>query len=263
MRRVWLRAAIGAAVVGCVSTGGLTGGDGTDGGVDAATEALVDAGADADAAVDIDCDDPSLRFFFHMDEGAGSVVHDCSKNKLTGLVVAAAWGPGVHGTALLLDGVSTCVDLGAAVKGPSGAFTFAAWVRVKQVDAGSYYLLSKTTGIADKSGYRAASEPPSNASLRIGTAGGGETSESTGSFASDTWIHVATVYDPSKRLEVWLDGVLAATHSPVPVQIIDDPGATLRVGCREGAAYLLGSLDDVRLYERALTPDEIVRISTR
>jgi hypothetical protein len=252
-----------------VSTDHLAGSPDAERGGEAAAAANHPDGAsqsDVDAAQDAPCssDDPSLFFYFRFDEGSGTVAHDCSGHGHDGTIVAPGWGPGRKGGALVLDGKMSCVDLGPAASGsPSGAFTFAAWFNAVEfaTATSSFYLISKTLGIGDKSGWRVATESSTGVSLRVGTAAGGETAQSKTTLSASTWIHVVTVFDPGQRHEVWVDGTLLDSHSPVPTSIIEEPTANLRVGCRQGARYFLGSLDEVRLYTRALAPTEIAALA--
>jgi hypothetical protein len=79
------------------------------------------------------------------------------------------------------------------------------------------------------------------------------------------WSHVAVTYDGSGRapgLRVYVNGLLSETDV-----VRDTLGQTivatapLRVGSKALGKPYLGSLDDLRLYTRALTPDEIQQLA--
>ncbi|HUT92503.1 MAG TPA: LamG domain-containing protein, partial [Thermoguttaceae bacterium] len=78
-----------------------------------------------------------------------------------------------------------------------------------------------------------------------------------------TMIRGATVSYPDVQL--WLDGKddTRATMDPDPFSIT--AGVDMAIGYRATAAarYFLGAIDDVRLYDRALTQEEIAWLSGR
>ena len=76
------------------------------------------------------------------------------------------------------------------------------------------------------------------------------------------WHHIACVYDPSVPLgKVYVDGIdtEAENHgSHLLTQPVMNSGAALRFGSRAGGAYQLqGALDEARLWNRALSAEEI------
>ena len=79
-------------------------------------------------------------------------------------------------------------------------------------------------------------------------------------FSLNTWYHVAGVYNASaKTLDIYVngvqdDGVLSGT---VPsAQVI--PAVNATIGMRSGGYYFKGTIDNVRVYSRALSAAEIL-----
>lgn len=80
------------------------------------------------------------------------------------------------------------------------------------------------------------------------------------------WRHVMVTYDGSgqaKGVRIYFDG------KPQPLQIVHDSLAgtvrmaqPLRIGRRSTSAAFEGMIDDVRVYQRALSPDEVRRLAT-
>lgn len=98
-----------------------------------------------------------------------------------------------------------------------------------------------------------------------------------GAYFEDTvelgqWIHVVAVYDPGDMntplagVSIYTNGVLRkgpsakdkgtlySSYNIVPAQ----GSAPVRFGTRDGSTFLTGGLDEVAIYPRALTPDEIM-----
>ncbi len=79
------------------------------------------------------------------------------------------------------------------------------------------------------------------------------------------WHHVGVVFSGS-ALTVFIDGTLVESPSSTdPLTYILNRPITL--GCRTALSgpegYFVGDLDDVRIYNRPLTSDEILELSMR
>ena len=81
--------------------------------------------------------------------------------------------------------------------------------------------------------------------------------------ALNTWYHVAGVYNAAARtLDIYVNGVLnnGVLLGTVPAaQIVRN--INVNIGRRTGGYHFKGVIDDVRIYNRALTPVEISQIS--
>jgi hypothetical protein len=75
---------------------------------------------------------------------------------------------------------------------------------------------------------------------------------------ANTWYHVAVTYDATTTtMKLYKDGILVATNTNVPAYL---SGNMVRVGAFENSANLFkGSIDEVRLWNTALSPDDILR----
>jgi len=95
-------------------------------------------------------------------------------------------------------------------------------------------------------------------------AAGGNVTYSTTPLVADRWYHVAMTYDlgaASSNSTVYLDGNLDAVTDFAD----DDPGAiTLSIGTRSGTTdFYEGTLDELTLWDRVLTEQEIQALSRR
>ena len=81
---------------------------------------------------------------------------------------------------------------------------------------------------------------------------------------SASWRHIVTVYDRGANGSIYIDGALALSQSIAAVTGSINNTAALRMGRRGetlyGALSYLGLLDEVRIYNRALTSDEIKQL---
>ena len=106
--------------------------------------------------------------------------------------------------------------------------------------------------------------------VAFGTGHAGSTADlhsPSGSIPDDTWVHVVGVYNPAgaapqKRL--YIGGALSASDTRTTPMIYDTTSAgDLYIGHGGGnmTTYYNGYLDDVRIYNRALSVDEITALA--
>jgi hypothetical protein len=78
-----------------------------------------------------------------------------------------------------------------------------------------------------------------------------------------TWQHLAATYDGATK-RVYIDGVEQATVAePNPLPYDNMP---MMIGCDDNnpvSEYYNGVLDDLQIYDRALTPTEIADLAAR
>ncbi len=229
-----------------------------------------DADADADAARCSDGQtDPSLVLYLPFDEESGTTATDCSGRGHDGTVLGSVTGSrvaGHSGKAILFDGTQTCVDLGApsdfVLKGP---FTVAVWIKVDEYEVpapanDSRAILSKTVS-ATESGWRFATVGAGSSAgigFKVGTdAGVSFPVYSPTPQPVSTWLHAAGVWVPNTRAEVYIGGALVKKVTTIP-PILEDVAQTLYAGCvRPDAQHFKGTMDELRIYNRALTQAEI------
>ena len=82
---------------------------------------------------------------------------------------------------------------------------------------------------------------------------------SVGSFSASGWQHMVYTFDNGVG-KIYANGVLRSTISSYPGKSIDNcSGGNLRIGAwwKDSPEYYQGSLDEVRIYNRALSLEEI------
>jgi concanavalin A-like lectin/glucanase superfamily protein len=146
------------------------------------------------------------------------------------------------------------------------SFTAAAWVNVKDLDAlrgilGTRFNSDNTFDfkvsstfvhgdIGDGSAWL-------NTALDIDAAHGGV-------ISVDTWHHIAYAIDAAAgTAEVYLDGVLGATLNFTGTPLLMKSDQELRIGNCSGVEYMNGMIDEVRIYNRALSAAEVAGLVGR
>ena len=206
-------------------------------------------------------DEKGLVAHWDFHEGTGEVLHDRSGNGNDGTIHGATWVKSGAGYALKFDGVDDYVDCGA---GPSldirDKITLAAWVwaadREHRGEAGivgkayeSYVLTCPYYHRRDSRIYAYCS-------------GGGHNTYAT--LTPGQWHHVASTYD-GMALRLYIDGRQVSAKG-LKLPAINSRGH-FWMGRSDGAvqwtkdAHFQGKITEVRVYDDALTPDEIADLA--
>lgn len=273
MRVAFAVAAAFAVSSACLfpSLDGLTGS--SDAGANDVT--LVESGSDAGDASKVDAGpcpvtgDPSLVLYYPLDEGSGTVIHDCSAHGfdavLTGGDSGTGWTAGHSGQALVLSpSDSACVIVNSSGANQSGgALTIAAWTTLLDPNGGYLVGQRQATGVAWRVDVEL-TDAGSDLGFAIGIGGGNDDYADT-FLQTGAWHHVAAVFDPGSGAQsIFLDGVKTTSPSPASAIVPDPNPTTIRVGCRgDDSQYYAGMIDEVRVYSRALSDAEIAALASK
>ncbi len=224
---------------------------------DASVEAEAADGASAPGA----CDEPGLVARWTFDEGVGLVVGDCTTHHLDGQIRGGHWVDGERDGGMDFDGgwVGFGNPPGLQLSGP---LTACAWVRVSAAPSGGTrgYVVDKLF-MPNTGGWRLAvgrtgSSAALGASMEVPDPDGGFHETIGGSITVGTWTHICAVFRGTSQ-SVFVGGVEAATGA-TPAGVITLTSDELRIGIRgDGMQPFFGSVDDVRVYSRALDATEI------
>jgi hypothetical protein len=148
-------------------------------------------------------------------------------------------------------------------------YTLSAWVRYTGIEndrtlerwevmekAGAYWLNIRTNGLVRVGGFYGGCSGP----------GVWQFLDSTRAVPVGRWTHVASTYDGSS-LRVYVNGRVAGTKAVTGRTCAS--GEPLAVGAKNNPtkglleAFWDGRLDDVRIYGRALSLDEVRQLATR
>ncbi len=204
--------------------------------------------------------DPSLVGWWSFDEGSGQVAKDTSGKSVDGTFFGEpTWGQdGDHRGILLFDGTDDYVFIDGLFQVP--VYTIAFWFRVDngsgQRDIFSAYAVGVAHGIL--------LEMQGDGTLRylhrypLGT-GGGTNIYTTTTYDDGAWYHAAMVKSVD-TIALYINGELFDTAADTSEF---NPGDMFGValGCLDderGLARMLpGAMDDVRIYNRPMSQEEI------
>ena len=191
---------------------------------------------------------------YAFDEGSGTIVSDTSGNANTGTLANPTWTTaGKYGSALVFNGSNAAVAIpDAPTLRLSTGMTLEAWVNRSNATVGWSDVIYK----GNDNYYLEGTSTDGGAPAGGGTFGGTGANVAAGSaLPLNTWSHLAITYDGSS-LTLYVNGILVASAgqsgailaSSNPLQI----GGDSIYG-----QYFEGLIDEVRVYNRALSQSEI------
>jgi hypothetical protein len=190
---------------------------------------------------------------YSFNEGSGLTVRDSSGRGNTGSILgSAAWtATGRNGGALLFDGVNDRVDVpDSSSLDLAQGMTLEAWVRPASLGGYRTALIKETLTYLSYALYAGTT----NSNRPAVEANRGELF-GTSAAPLSTWTHIAGTYDGT-TLRMYVNGTQVSTKATT--QLMPNSANPLYIGGNAGwGEYFNGTIDDVRVYNRALSATEI------
>jgi hypothetical protein len=197
---------------------------------------------------------PNLVLWWKLDEGSGTNISDSALNGNDGLLeggsLSSCWTSGILSNALRFGGITTnwvSVPYNPSLV-PTQAFTVAAWVfppTNNEFDIENWDAFNNGNYLIEVF--------PNSASFLLSSTGGGIYSAD---FTTNMWHHFAGVYTGTNAL-LYVDGNCVGT---MPVTGGITPVHNPFIIGWPDQLYDQGSADDIRLYNRALSSNEVVAL---
>ncbi|MFI7638897.1 LamG-like jellyroll fold domain-containing protein [Nonomuraea sp. NPDC049400] len=199
---------------------------------------------------------PGLVAAYGMNEGSGTSVADSSGQNNAGTGSSTTWANGKYGKALSFNGSSSWITVqdAASLRLTTG-MTLSAWVNpatvanwssvvAKELSAGGVsYTMYAANGSSAPSGW-VQTDPASHSTVT-----------GISPLPVNTWSHLALTYD-SAALRLFVNGQQIA-QTALSGNLYND-GSPLRIGGNKiWGEYFSGLIDEVRVYNRAQTTDQI------
>ena len=189
---------------------------------------------------------------------------------ISGTVVPIADRTGFPDSAMQFGGgASDYVDVGDPPQLQlTGAMTLAAWVSLDSSNTNNARIFAKAGGSGARSwslNIEASSGGVANpATFQVSASGASNISISDPEpLPTDEWVHLAGIYRPGEATEIYVNGEFKARNTTdIPTSQFSNNGRTILIGNRNDCSNCgwLGSIDEVRIYDQALTEGEILTI---
>lgn len=204
-----------------------------------------------------------MMAYWPFDETGGSTAADKSGHHNDATLTNMDnqdWVAGHEGSSLQFDGTDDFVqaDLYTGIPG-SHARSCTAWIRTTMISPGTILSWGRNNVAGGLWDFRINSA----GQLRVIVSGGGISG--TVSINTGQWVHVVAVLpfgaDNTDDIRLYVDGTLqtggAATSQKIDTQL----SGPVRIGNSESGTPFNGTIDDVRIYNRALTAEEIGQLA--
>jgi hypothetical protein len=206
---------------------------------------------------------PGLVAAYAFDEGSGTTANDASGHLLSGAIQGASWTTlGKYGHALSFDGTSSYVDLGnPAPLQITGSMTWSAWIYAAGYTIDDGVIIAKSDNASGWQFKTSRDTGSRTFGVAVSPGATGHTQRySTTVWSLDRWYYVAAVYNATTQaLDIYVNGVLdnGTLVGTVPASQYD-AAVNVTIGQRAGTKNNFnGLIDEVRIYDRPLTPSEI------
>ncbi len=230
-------------------------------------DASAETGMDGSDLHDADGGNPflteALLAHFPLDETSGSSFVDATGHGYDGSCTACPrlGVPGRSNNAVRFDGTNAIVVVNTINYGPGDQVSVAAWVRHDSAGCASVsdaecYVVAKNQ-FNNLTPYNLQVTVAGAAELYVGDVGT-EAGSAAGTVGDGAWHHLVGTFDGA-NIALFVDGAMRGTGTGTP-QSNTEP---LAIGASAtGASYrpFVGDIDDVRIYERALSADEVAQL---
>ena len=195
-------------------------------------------------------------------DGRTNQVADKSGNNNTGQLISMSTSSspikGQIGQALKFDGVDDYVEVADNDNLTPANITISYWVKPRSLGIGTQDIISKRTG-GNVGGYLFESAGGGNIIhfFRVGDSWFSAVVE----YTNNEWQHITATYD-GETIRVYRNAGTPVENT-TPSGNLNNDTAVLRIGKdseQSDARHFDGSIDDVRVYNRALSPQEIQQL---
>jgi hypothetical protein len=192
---------------------------------------------------------------YSFDEGEGETLYDDTGNGHDGTIEGAEWVGGKYGSALHFNGEGDCVTVpDSEAFGLEGEFTLEAWVRPDETRNWGAALSKEAPGELFDYALFPANHVGVPAGIVANGSGGAEV-EVPGEeeLPVGAWSHLALTSD-GETMRLYEDGEEIASEPTPAIPAREGP---LQIGCATGYGDFNGRVDDLRIYNQALTQAKI------
>ena len=199
--------------------------------------------------------------YWNFDEGSGTNAADSSVSGNSGTLISSpTWGSAKINNGLVFNG-SNYVDVGnPASLQLTGSMTLSGWVYATANPADDGQIIAKSN---DNDGWQLKTSPDTGSHTFAVALGRGtyHTQRYSATVRQlNAWYHVTGVYNASSQtLDIYVNGQLdngILSNGPVPPSQTN-ANLNVNIGRRTGGYNFIGTLDDVRVYNRVLSASDI------
>jgi hypothetical protein len=190
--------------------------------------------------------------YWRFDEGSGTIAFDISGNNKNGtLVNGPLWIDGKYGKALKFDGIDDYVVIPDLYNSSPSSLTVSAWINLSLFAGGPIIHHCRNGEFT--------MENPMSEVVGFGVKlTNNEWYVIRGTATANAWHCVTGTWIKGNSIKLYVDGILINQTSVPDYYLFDASWEAAAIGSRYGwHEFFNGAIDDVRVYERALSAEEI------
>ncbi len=201
---------------------------------------------------------PGLVGYWNFDQGSGTIAYDSSGYNNQGTIYGASWTSGKVNGALNFDGINNYVDCGNnEILDPTQGATIEAWVNFNQLPSAAKHIMA----IAGRSGggtdLDLQTETDNRFKFYIGP-GAPNVAVSNTVVETNKWYHIVGTYQANNNIKIYVNGVLEKTTLISITRNTNPNKFSIGQSCIFPGRFFNGIIDEVKIYNRALSAEEIV-----
>lgn len=172
---------------------------------------------------------------------------------------------GILDNAYEFDGSTSYIELPSSYTGLTLPFSISAWVKKTELNVYEH-IFSSSSGANNYEGLYLGVNPSGNVQISYGDgdlAGSGSrrTKATNSSIPIDEWVCIAVVVNGPNDMLIYVNSVdQGGTYSGTGGNLMNGQGNAMIGRALHNMNYWSGMIDEVRLYNRALTSDELDQI---
>jgi cellobiose-specific phosphotransferase system component IIA len=201
---------------------------------------------------------PGLVGYWNFDQGSGTIAQDGSGYNNQGTIYGASWTSGKVNGALNFNGLNNYVDCGNnEILDPVQGATIEAWVNFNQLPSVANHIMA----IAGRSGngrdLDLQTETDNRFKFYVGP-GLPNVAVSNTAVETNKWYHIVGTYLANNYIKIYVNGVLEKTTLISITRNTNGDRFFIGQSCVFPGRFFNGIIDEVKIYNRALSAEEIV-----
>jgi len=208
---------------------------------------------------------PGLVAYLKLDEAEGSIAHDSIGDNHGTVYGEPLWQPesGKKDGALAFDGIDDYVETGFVLDPAGGDFSVLAWM---QGGAPGQVILSQTDGPSGAGEIWLGTDSVEGKLMTKLLSPSGRSPAppmvADAVITDGQWHHIGIVVTEQKVRDLYVDGIRVAFDNQPIVLPSSDGGLYIGVNkILDATSFFSGMIDDIRIYNRALSADEIAALA--